>query len=185
MTNKWKAVVASSLSVWLWVCVLHVGSAASAEPAAARKLSAADERAIGQLMKDQETAWNKHDMMAFTKLLRDDAEGINVAGMYWSGKGAIVKHLVEFHATFLKDCEEYIDEMQIHRVDDAHAIVVSIWRVSAFTGPGGAVIPACRHRDTSVLAKEADGWKVVHFHNTTIDEGKVAAGGGGGAPAKK
>ena len=131
-------------------------------------------------MKDQETAWNNHDMQAFTKPLRDDAEGVNVAGMYWSGKAAIVKHLVEFHATFLKDCSEYIDEMQIHPVDDGHAIVVSIWRVSAFKGPGGEVIPACRHRDTSVLVKEAEGWKVVHFHNTTIDEAKTAAAG----PAK-
>jgi uncharacterized protein (TIGR02246 family) len=173
----WNVVVASSRA--LWVCLLVCTTAALAEgPAAARSLSAADEQAIRQLMKDQETAWNKHDMMAFTKPLRDDAEGINVVGMYWSGKAAIVKHLVAFHATFLKDCDEYIDEMQIHPIDPTHAIVVSIWRVSAFKGPGGEVIPACRHRDTSVLVKEKDGWKVVHFHNTTIDEAKVAAPGG-------
>jgi len=178
--TKSKVIVAVSLS--LWVCLLIGAPAAFAkEPAAAHSLSPADEQSIRQLLKDQETAWNKHDMEAFTKPLRDDAEGINVAGMYWSGKAAIVKHLVEFHATFLKDCQEYVDEMQIHPIDDAHAIVVSIWRVSAFKGPGGAVIPACRHRDTSVLAKDADGWKVVHFHNTTIDEAKVAAA----APGKK
>jgi uncharacterized protein (TIGR02246 family) len=74
------------------------------QASAAHSLSKADEQAIRQLLKDQETAWNKHDMKAFTKVLRDGAEGINVAGMYWSGKEAIVKHLVEFHATFLKDC---------------------------------------------------------------------------------
>lgn len=146
------------------------------------QLSAGDEKAIRGVLKDQETAWNKHDMTEFTRPLRDDAEGINVAGMYWSGKPAILKHLFEFHATFLKDCEEYIDEMQIHPVDGTHAIVVSIWRVSAFKGPGGEVIPACRHCDTSVLVKEADRWKVVHFHNTKIDEGKVAGAAG---PAKK
>lgn len=171
------------ISLSLWACLLIGAPAALAEqPPASRSLAAADKQAILQLMKDQETAWNKHDMAAFTRPLRDDAEGINVAGMYWSGKAAIVKHLVEFHATFLKDCEEYIEEMQIHPVDHQHTIVVSIWRVSAFKGPGGEVIPACRHRDTSVLVKEADGWKVVHFHNTTIDEAKIATAA---TPAKK
>lgn len=166
----------------LFLCLLICAPATLAEqPAAARSLPPADEQSIRQLLKDQETAWNKHDMEAFTMPLRDDAEGINVAGMYWSGKPAIVKHLVEFHATFLKDCEEYVDEVQIHPIDEKHAIAVSIWRVSAFKGPGGQVIPACRHRDTSVLAKDADGWKIVHFHNTTIDEQKAAAG----TPPKK
>ena len=172
--NWAKLLLVSSLSTWV-LLLLWATPASAQQPATGRSLPAADEQAIRQLMKDQETAWNRHDMAAFTKPLRDDAEGINVAGMYWSGKAAIVKHLVEFHATFLKDCSEYIDEMQIHPVDESHAIVVSIWRVSAFKGPGGELIPACRHRDTSVLVKEADGWKVVHFHNTTIDEAKVAA----------
>jgi ketosteroid isomerase-like protein len=52
-----------------------------------------------------------------------------------------------------------------------------------FTGPGGGEFPACRHRSTMVLAKGADGWQVVHFHNTTIDE--AALKGASAPPPQK
>lgn len=133
-------------------------------------LSRADEKAIRKILKDEETAWNKHDMKAFTAAFRDDAEGINVVGMYWRGKPAVLKHLTDYHAAILKDVEEYLEEVQVHSIDGTHAITVSIWKVDGFTSPSGVQIPACRHRSTLVLAKGSDGWQVVHFHNTIIDE---------------
>jgi uncharacterized protein (TIGR02246 family) len=139
------------------------------------RLPEADEKAIRGILMDQETAWNKHDMKAFTKAFRDDAEGINVAGMYWRGKPAILKHLVDFHATFLKDVKEYLEEVQVHSVGEGYAVAVNIWKVDGFKGPGDVEFPPCRHRSTVMLAKGADGWEVVHFHNTTIDEAAVKA----------
>ena len=56
------------------------------ESVKADQLSDADEKAIREIIKGLETAWNKHDMKAFTKSFRDDAEGINVVGMDWIGK---------------------------------------------------------------------------------------------------
>ena len=141
----------------------------------ALELSGKDENAIKEIIKDQETAWNKHDMNAFTKAFRDDAQGINVAGMYWQGKAALLKYLTDFHATFLKNCQEYLEEVQVHSIGEGCAVAVNIWKVDAFTGPGGVEFPACRHRSTLVLANGTDGWKVVHFHNTTIDEAAVKA----------
>ena len=70
----------------------------------------------------------------------------------------------------------------ICRIGDGFAIAVTVWKVDGFTGPGGVEIPACRHRSSLVLAKGTDGWKVVHFHNTTIDEAAVK---GAASPPKK
>jgi uncharacterized protein (TIGR02246 family) len=137
------------------------------------QLSSADEKAIRQIMMDQETAWNEHDMNAYMSSYRDDADAINIVGMYWHGKAAILKHLSDFHATSFKDLEETLDEVNVHSIGDGYAIAILIWKVGAFTSPRGDVIPAGRHRSTQVLAKGADGWKVVHFHNTTIDEAAV------------
>jgi uncharacterized protein (TIGR02246 family) len=158
-----------------WTAHAMAQQTKSKEPANARQLSPADDKAIREILKDQETAWNKHDMNAFTKAFRDDAEGINVAGMYWQGKADLLKHLTDFHATFLKTCQEYLEEVRVHSIGEGYAVAVNIWKVDAFTGPGGLEFPACRHRSTVVLAKEADGWKVVHFHNTTIDEAALKA----------
>jgi uncharacterized protein (TIGR02246 family) len=148
----------------------------SKQPANAHQISTADDKAIREILKDQETAWNKHDMNAFTKAFRDDAQGINVAGMYWQGKAELLKHLTDFHATFLKDCQEYLDEVQVHSLGEGYAVAVNIWKVDGFTGPGGVQFPACRHRSTVEFAKGAEGWKVVHFHNTTIDEAVLKGG---------
>lgn len=158
--------------------LLSGGAAFAQQPQTGRaagvsQLADADEKAIRQIMKDQETAWNKHDMNAYMAVYRDDADAINIVGMYWRGKSEIFKHLSDFHATSFKDLEETLEEVSVHAIGDGHAIAILIWKVGAFKSPRGDLIPAARHRSTQVLAKGADGWKVVHFHNTTIDEAAV------------
>ena len=152
------------------------------QPAKAYQLSEADEKAIREIIKDQESAWNKHDMEAFTKPFRDDVEGINVVGLYWRGKKAVSKHLKDYHDTIFKDLEEYLEDVQVRSIGDGYVIAVNTWKVGSFKTPNGEVVPACRHLSTLVLAKGTDGWKVVHFHNTIIDEIAVK---GTTAPPKK
>lgn len=165
----------------VWATVAAGQQSQAEQPANAHQLSPADEKAIRDIIKDQETAWNKHDMKAFTKSFRDDAEGINVVGMSWRGKAAILKHLTDYHDTIFKELEETLDEVNIHSIGDGYAIAVNIWKVGSFKAPNGAVIPACRHRSTLVLARGSDQWQVVHFHNTIIDEEAVK---GAAAPPK-
>lgn len=154
----------------LWDAATFAQQPNAEHTASAHRLSAADEKVIREIMKSQETAWNKHDMNAYMENYRDDADAINIVGMYWSGKAAILKHLSDFHKTNFKDLEETLDEVNVHSIGDGYAIAILIWKVGAFKAPNGADIPAARHRSTQVLAKGPDGWKVVHFHNTTIDE---------------
>ena len=94
----------------------------------------------------------------------------------------ILKHLTYFHKTNFKDLEETLEEVNVHSIGDGYAIAIVIWKVGAFKAPSGVEIPACRHRSTLVLAKGTDGWMVVHFHNTTIDE--AALKGAAGQPKK-
>jgi uncharacterized protein (TIGR02246 family) len=115
-------------------------------------------------------------MEAFTKAFRDDADGINIVGMYWRGKAQIMNHLSHYHKTNFKDLEETVQEANVHSIGNGYAIAILIWQVGSFTAPNGVEFPACRHRSTLVFAKGADGWKVVHFHNTTIDEAAVTGG---------
>ena len=180
--KKSNVIVAASLpllvSLLIWATAVVAQQPKPESPVKAHQLSDADNKAIRDIIKDQETAWNKHDMKAFMKAFRDDAEGINAVGMYWRGKPAIQKHLVDFHATFLKDVEEYLEDVQVHSIGPGHAVVVNTWKVDGFTGPGGVEFAPCRHRSTVVLAKGTDGWEVVHFHNMTIDEAAVKGAAG-------
>lgn len=184
-TSKQHIIAMFLLAVGLlgWTTETMAQQTKSKQPAKAHQISPADDKAIRGIFKDQETAWNKHDMHTFTKAFRDDAQGINVVGMYWQGKAELSRHLTDFHATFLKNCQEYLEEMQVHSIGEEYAVAVNIWKVDAFTGPGGVEIPACRHRSTVLLANGADGWQVVHFHNTTIDE--AALKGASATPTQK
>jgi uncharacterized protein (TIGR02246 family) len=172
-----KIIVISHLLLVASLLLWGVGASAQQptpeQSAKAHQLSESDEGAIRDIIKNSETAWNKHDMKAFTKSFRDDVEGINVIGMYWRGKTAILKHLTDYHASIFKHLEETLDEVNIRSIGDGYAIAVSIWKVGSFKAPNGFEVPACRHRGTAVLVKGTDGWKVVHFHNTIIDEGAV------------
>jgi uncharacterized protein (TIGR02246 family) len=170
--------LAASLLLWGGVAIAQQPRVE--KTAKAHQLSDADQRAIRDIIKGQETAWNKHDMKAYMEPYRDDADAVNIVGMYWRGKAAILKHLSDYHATSFKDLEETLDEVNVHSIGDGYAIAILIWKVGAFKAPNGVDIPAGRHRSTQVLAKGADGWKVVHFHNTTIDE--AALKGAAAAP---
>jgi uncharacterized protein (TIGR02246 family) len=169
-------------SLLLWGVGVFAQQPKAEQTASTHQLSDADEKAIRDIIKGQETAWNKHDMNAYMASYRDDADAINIVGMYWRGKAAILKHLSDYHATSFKDLEETLDEVNVHAIGEGYAIAILIWKVGAFKAPNGVDIPAARHRSTQVLAKETDGWKVVHFHNTTIDEAAVR--GAAVAPGK-
>ena len=180
--KKSNVIVATSLlllaSQLIWTTAVVAQQPKPEQPAKAPQLPDTDEMAIQEIMKDQETAWNKHDMKAFTKSFRDDVDGINIVGMYWRGKAEILKHLTDFHRTNFKDLEETLEEVNVHSIGEGYAIAIVIWKVGAFKAPSGVEIPACRHRSTLVFAKGTDGWKVVHFHNTTIDEAAVKGAAG-------
>jgi hypothetical protein len=68
-------------------------------------LSADDEKALRQVIRGFEEAWNTHDMKAFAKLLRDDVEWVNIVGMHWKGRDAVVAAHEAFHKTANNWCQ--------------------------------------------------------------------------------
>ncbi len=130
---------------------------------------AADQKSIRELISTFETGWNTHDMAAIGSIFRDDAEFINVVGMHWRGKNAIVKSHTVYHEIMFKNCKLHSDDIQIRF--PASATAIAVWTVTqdAFKTPSGDVAPKTQTHLTLVLTKGDDGWRVVHGHNTRID----------------
>ncbi|MES2924764.1 MAG: SgcJ/EcaC family oxidoreductase [Verrucomicrobiota bacterium] len=120
-------------------------------------------------MKGVEDSWNTHDMQAFAKLLREDAEWVNVVGMHWRGRDAVVKAHAIFHEIMFKDCKLKTDEIESRALGDDHAIAVVTSTQDAYTTPDGHVMPKGQTRLSLVLARSADGWKIVHAENVRIN----------------
>jgi uncharacterized protein (TIGR02246 family) len=135
----------------------------------ATKLSADDEAGIRKTIKGIEEAWNSHDMDAYAKLLRPDVEWVNVVGMHWRGREAVMVAHIAFHKTTFKNHNIRTDDIHLRPLGPGYAIAVVTTTNDAFTAPDGRVIPKQQDRQTYVLSKEADAWKVVHCENVWVD----------------
>lgn len=172
MTTKLTTLAAPMLFL-VAVLAMTVGVAAQppkADPPAggANALTKDDEKAIRKVVLGVEEAWNAHDMKAYGKLFREDAEFINVVGMHWRGRKAIMVAHTAYHETLFKNHSIKTDDVQLRSLGSGHAIAVVTTTNDAFTTPTG-VIPKRQNRQTYVLMKDSDGWKIAHAHNVPVD----------------
>lgn len=165
-----KTLLATTLFLLTSLLIWGVGAIAQQPlPNKAEVLTKDDETAIRKVFSDYEVAWNAHDMKALANLFRDDAEAINVVGMHWRGKEAIEKSHTIYHEILFKNHNIKTEDVQIRSMGHGHAIAVVTTMNDAFTTPDGHVMTKAQHRQSFVLTKDTDGWKVVHFHNVRVD----------------
>jgi uncharacterized protein (TIGR02246 family) len=131
------------------------------------------EEEIRKTVMDYEKAWNTHDMELLATLIREDAEFINVVGMHWRGRDAIVKAHAIFHEIMFKDNRFKTDSIETRPLGSDHAIAIWTATQDSYTTPSGKSVPKGQFKLSLILAKEGDGWKVVHGHNVRIDAGAV------------
>lgn len=143
-------------------------------------LSKDDDMAVRKIIEGVEEAWNTHDMKAFSKLLREDAEWVNVVGMHWKGRVAVVAAHDAFHKTMFKDHRIKTDLVELRSLGGGHVIAVVTTTNDAFTTPGGQVMPKAQNRQTYVLTKEPDGWRIAHCQNVRVDAEAVKSDPVGG-----
>jgi uncharacterized protein (TIGR02246 family) len=163
-------------SLMLIAALLALRAGVVAEPpkqdspeAGTTALSKEDDKAVRKVIAGFGDAWNTHDMKAFSKLFREDAEWINVVGMHWHGRDAIVAATTAFHETIFKNNQMKIDSLETRSLGAGYAIAVATITVDGFTTPSGQVRPKSQDRETFVLVKGPEGWKLAHGHNTVID----------------
>ncbi len=142
---------------------------ADTQPTGVNGLSAEDDKAVRKTVMGIEKAWNAHDMKAYGKLLREDIEWVNVVGMHWRGRDAVMAAHTAFHATIFKNHTMKTDTIELRSLGDDHTIAVVTTTNDAFTTPDGQVMPKAQNRLTYVLVKSTDGWKIAHTHNVVVD----------------
>lgn len=166
-SNLMSLILVAAISAGL-VLFLHPPTV-GATPPGEKPLSGEDEKSIGDVVKGIEETWNTHDMAGMGNLFREDAEFINVVGMHWRGRNAIVAAHTAYHETMFKNHHIKTDSVEIRPVAEGAAIAVVTTTNDSFATPGGDVIPERQNRQTYVLTKRSDGWKIAHGHNVPVD----------------
>lgn len=137
--------------------------------AAAAALSTEDDKAVRKVVTGFEDAWNAHDMKAMGKLFRGDAEFINVVGMHWHGRKEIETAFTAFHETIFKTNQMKTDTVETRLLGNGYAVAVATITQDGFTTPDGHTQPRAQCRETFVLVKGEDGWKIAHGHNVGVN----------------
>ena len=92
------------------------------------------DKSIRAVLQGYRDAWNRHDMRAMAELFDDDAQWVNIVGMYWPGRAPSLPGMRRFTAILSND-EIDIADAEIRELAPSVAIAVTLLKVGAFTRP--------------------------------------------------
>lgn len=113
-------------------------------------------------------AWNRGDATALAQLFGDDADFVNVVGLWWRNRQEIRQaHDYGFRKIFAGSHMEF-DHVTVRRLGCDAAVVIGSWTLSGQAAAEGvAVTQPRRGVFTFVLERGASGvWTAVSAHNT-------------------
>lgn len=133
-------------------------------------LSAEETEAIQKVIDGIGDAWNRNDMPAYASFLTEDCGWINIVGMHWRGKPAVMKAHEAYHATMFKGVQQHVLESEITEIAPGVAHVVLTIKMDDFTTPDGRLEQNMHDRMSWVLLRQPNAiWLIRAAHNTTIN----------------
>jgi len=118
--------------------------------------------------------WNRHDMEAFAQLFAEDAEFVNVVGLWWKGREEIKRAHVATHATMFKNSRLTLTQIEVRFVKPDVAIARSSWELTGHLGPSGEALPERKGILVHLVVRIDGKWKIIDSQNTDIVEGVLA-----------
>ena len=122
---------------------------------------------IEKVLTALQESWNRHDVPAYAAMWQEDADFVNVLGMYLKGRAALQAELEFLHADFFRDSQVRLTRRQI-RFLAPHIALVHVWW--EMTGARGLPI---RNPDgsrsgvfTHLMVSTPEGWRFAATQNT-------------------
>lgn len=144
---------------------------ASCSCSAGQTLPPSDEASIRTLIMQVPQAMNRQDWKAFADLFADDADWINVVGMFWRGKSNVVKAHSAYGPTVFRNGGFSYSDLVIREVTpDVAIVVVTEHSANEAVAPDGvAKLPPGQGRLSFVVVKRNRAWKITLGHNTVVN----------------
>ena len=112
--------------------------------------------------------WNRHDMNSFGALFADDAQFVNVIGLWWHSRAEIQKEHEALHATRMRMSHLVATERVVHLLGPDVAVLLQQWQLTGDTGVDGATLAERRGVMSLVTVKAGDHWQIASAQNTDI-----------------
>ncbi|MGI9404804.1 MAG: SgcJ/EcaC family oxidoreductase [Hyphomicrobiaceae bacterium] len=116
-------------------------------------------------------AWNSNDATALAGLFAEDADFVNVVGLWWRTRDDIERAHAYGLSTFFKNAELSARRVAVRRIGDKVATVHVRWQLSGQTDRDGKPLDD-RVAIMIFVAEQRNGvWVVVAAHNTDVIPG--------------
>jgi uncharacterized protein (TIGR02246 family) len=112
--------------------------------------------------------WNTHDMKRFAELFTEDADFVNVIGLWWHGRPEIQKEHEALHATRMKNSDLIAIETAVRVLRQDVAIIHVRWQLAGDTGIDGVTLPTRQGILSFVIVRTGDKWLIASAQNTDI-----------------
>jgi uncharacterized protein (TIGR02246 family) len=139
--------------------------ATAADESPSRSTAPAAAKAVAVAFVDD---WNRHDMKSFANLFVEDADFVNVIGLWWHGRAEIHKAHEAIHATRMKNSKLVAIETAVRVVRPDVAVVHVRWQLSGDTGIDGVSLPLREGILSFVTVSTGGQWLVSSAQNTDI-----------------
>jgi len=110
--------------------------------------------------------WNRHDMASFANLFADDAQFVNVIGLWWHGRAEIQKQHEALHATRMRTSHLVATETAVHFLRSNVAVLHLRWQLTGDTGIDGVTLPAREGIMSLVMVRAGRHWQIASAQNT-------------------
>lgn len=120
-----------------------------------------DEQAIRQVIHERETAWNAGDVMAYGRLLTEDADLLSATGRPVAGRKAILDLYLEQRARAYAGLQTTTPVESIRFVSPDVAIVDTRFQLTGVRAKDGSPLGIRRGLLTLVVVKRENHWLIT------------------------
>jgi uncharacterized protein (TIGR02246 family) len=112
--------------------------------------------------------WNLHDMKRFAGLFAEDAQFVNVIGLWWRGRSEIQREHEALHATRMRTSHLVATETAVHLLRPDVAVLHIRWQLTGDTGIDGVTLPPRQGVMSLVTVRTGSEWQIASAQNTDV-----------------
>jgi uncharacterized protein (TIGR02246 family) len=133
-----------------------------------------EEQEVGKVVSSFANAWNPHDMNDLAKLFADDAQFVNVVGLWWIGR-AEIRAAHEFtHQTLFRNSRLTVSDISVRFPTKTIAVARCRWALAGHASPEGEALPERIGILVNVIQRDRGRWLIIDSQNTDVVEGVMS-----------
>ena len=111
-------------------------------------------------------SWNRHNTAALGRLLDENCDYVNRAGVHWKGVQEIVQRHAELFQHRLKTAVRRLTGAEVSFSTPDVALVHATWDVTGWSRPTGKAVPVLKEITTMTMVKTNGKWLITDFQDT-------------------